>query len=77
MVFCLMLTTLLFLGVIFNFFMEYLPSNFRKFVFILTMIILIVSFKLFSPLSYGMEGNLANSPNSTMFKLKWLDTWEF
>ena len=35
------------------------------------------SFYLFSPLSYGMNGPLANEPNSTMHGLKWLDTWEF
>lgn len=35
------------------------------------------SFYLFSPLAYGMTGPTANEPNSTMFGLRWLDTWEF
>ncbi|XP_017783092.1 PREDICTED: protein O-mannosyl-transferase 2 [Nicrophorus vespilloides] len=35
------------------------------------------SFVVFSPLAYGMSGPNANEPNSTMFGLKWLDSWEF
>lgn len=35
------------------------------------------SFYLFQPLSYGMEGPVSNNPNSTMFGLKWLESWEF
>ncbi|XP_058808986.1 protein O-mannosyl-transferase 2 isoform X2 [Phymastichus coffea] len=35
------------------------------------------SFYLFSPLAYGMEGPAANDPNSTLYSLRWLDTWEF
>ncbi|KAG6460845.1 hypothetical protein O3G_MSEX012249, partial [Manduca sexta] len=37
----------------------------------------VYSFYLFSPLAYGMNGPLANEPNSTMAGLKWLDSWEF
>lgn len=43
--------------------------------FILT--ILIYSFYLFSPLSYGMSGSYSVDPNSTMYGLKWMDSWEF
>ncbi|XP_065371071.1 protein O-mannosyl-transferase 2 [Calliphora vicina] len=39
--------------------------------------VLVYSFMLFSPLAYGMNGPLANEPNSTMHGLKWLPTWEF
>ncbi|XP_022241341.1 protein O-mannosyl-transferase 2-like [Limulus polyphemus] len=35
------------------------------------------SFYLFSPLSYGMEGPPSSSPNSTMYGLRWLESWEF
>lgn len=35
------------------------------------------SFYLFAPLSYGMSGPPANEINSTMYKMKWLDSWEF
>lgn len=37
----------------------------------------IVSFYLFSPLTYGMTEAAGNELNSTLHKLKWLDTWEF
>ncbi|XP_044730943.1 protein O-mannosyl-transferase 2 [Chrysoperla carnea] len=35
------------------------------------------SFIIFSPLSYGMNGPTASETNSSMHRLKWLDTWEF
>ncbi|XP_022901838.2 protein O-mannosyl-transferase 2 [Onthophagus taurus] len=38
---------------------------------------LIYSFLLFSPLAYGMSGPHANELNSTMYGLRWLDSWEF
>lgn len=38
---------------------------------------LFYSFYLFSPLTYGMSGPSANDPNSTMFGLKWMESWEF
>ncbi|XP_045162576.2 protein O-mannosyl-transferase 2-like [Mercenaria mercenaria] len=34
------------------------------------------SFYLFHPLTYGMSGPQANNPESNMYGLKWLDTWE-
>lgn len=35
------------------------------------------SFYLFYPLTYGMEGPSSNFENSTMYGLKWLESWEF
>ncbi|XP_074027332.1 protein O-mannosyl-transferase 2 [Leptinotarsa decemlineata] len=35
------------------------------------------SFYLFAPLAYGMSGPSANEPNSTMFGLRWVESWEF
>ena len=34
------------------------------------------SFKAFMPLSYGMSGPKAHSPDSVMYGLKWLSTWD-
>ncbi|XP_046402007.1 protein O-mannosyl-transferase 2 [Ischnura elegans] len=39
--------------------------------------VIVYSFYIFSPLAYGMEGPLSQDPNSTMYGLKWMDTWEF
>lgn len=38
---------------------------------------IIYSFYLFAPLAYGMSGPSAVEPNSTMYGLKWMDSWEF
>jgi len=38
---------------------------------------IVYSFYLFAPLSYGMSGSNANEMNSTMYGLRWLDSWEF
>lgn len=35
------------------------------------------SFYLFSPLAYGMAGPHASDPNSTMYGLRWMESWEF
>ena len=35
------------------------------------------SFFLFSPLCYGMTGELASSSNSTLHHLHWLSSWQF
>ena len=35
------------------------------------------SFYLFSPLTYGMSGPSASDPNSTMYGLRWIESWEF
>ncbi|XP_068194820.1 protein O-mannosyl-transferase 2 isoform X5 [Antennarius striatus] len=39
--------------------------------------IILYSFYLFHPLSYGMTGPLAHEPGNAMTGLKWMDTWEF
>ncbi|XP_019407612.1 PREDICTED: protein O-mannosyl-transferase 2 [Crocodylus porosus] len=45
---------------------------------VLTLVLLIVySFYLFHPLSYGMVGPMASDPNSPMAGLRWLESWEF
>uniref|UniRef100_T1J5X4 Protein O-mannosyl-transferase 2 n=1 Tax=Strigamia maritima TaxID=126957 RepID=T1J5X4_STRMM len=38
--------------------------------------IIVYSFYLFAPLSYGMDGS-SNEQNNSMHGLKWLDSWEF
>ncbi|XP_077319734.1 protein O-mannosyl-transferase 2 [Lithobates pipiens] len=43
----------------------------------LLILILIYSFYLFQPLSYGMEGPLADEQDSPMSGLRWMDSWEF
>ncbi|XP_046662326.1 protein O-mannosyl-transferase 2-like [Homalodisca vitripennis] len=35
------------------------------------------SFYLFAPLAYGMSGPSASDPNSTMYGLRWMESWEF
>lgn len=42
-----------------------------------TLGLLVYSFMLFAPLAYGMSGPTANELNSTMHKLKWMESWEF
>ncbi|XP_057714566.1 protein O-mannosyl-transferase 2 [Corythoichthys intestinalis] len=39
--------------------------------------IVLYSFYLFHPLSYGMTGPLAHEPGSSMAGLKWMESWEF
>ena len=38
---------------------------------------LVYSFKLFAPLTYGMDETPAVHANSSVHHLKWLDSWEF
>ncbi|XP_071962879.1 protein O-mannosyl-transferase 2-like [Antedon mediterranea] len=38
--------------------------------------VMVYSFHLFSPLSYGMNGPYAGKANSRLTHLKWLDSWE-
>ncbi|XP_063908323.1 protein O-mannosyl-transferase 2 isoform X2 [Zophobas morio] len=72
-------------GIIIDYLLEEIPKFFgEKFgnVVYHTLVALVLStvvysFYLFSPLTYGMSGPNANEPNSTMYGLKWLDTWEF
>jgi hypothetical protein len=44
---------------------------------ILLMWLVSYSFYLFSPLAYGMSGPSASDPNSTMYGLRWMESWEF
>ncbi|KAJ9576808.1 hypothetical protein L9F63_006582 [Diploptera punctata] len=37
----------------------------------------VYSFYLFSPLAYGMSGPSSTDPNSTMYGLRWMESWEF
>lgn len=74
-----------FLGVIIDYLLEEIPKLFAErvkhtvyhtlVVFVLSS--MVYSFYLFAPLAYGMSGPSANEANSTMFGLKWLETWEF
>ncbi|KAJ7345034.1 hypothetical protein JRQ81_000984 [Phrynocephalus forsythii] len=56
-------------------------SNQRRKVYnygmVLLLLLIMYSFYLFCPLSYGMVGPLASDPNSPMAGLRWLETWEF
>lgn len=58
-----------------------LPERFGNAVFHwlsgVTFSTIIYSFYLFSPLAYGMTGPSASDPNSTMYGLRWLESWEF
>jgi len=38
---------------------------------------LFYSFYLFAPLVYGMNSAPSTQPNSTMYGMRWLETWEF
>lgn len=72
-------------GVIVNYIMEvfpqivskkFAPSLYHWFVGV-TLSSITYSFYKFSPLAYGMSGPYANEPNSTVYGLKWMDSWEF
>uniref|UniRef100_A0A8C9FE83 Protein O-mannosyl-transferase 2 n=1 Tax=Pavo cristatus TaxID=9049 RepID=A0A8C9FE83_PAVCR len=65
-----------------KFFSQFLsPSTTARRVYeggIVALILLIVySFYLFHPLSYGMIGPMASDPSSPMAGLRWMDSWEF
>ncbi|XP_023216676.1 protein O-mannosyl-transferase 2-like [Centruroides sculpturatus] len=72
-------------GVILNYLLFVLPTFFPSnlahscyhWLLGTSLAVLAYSFYLFQPLSYGMEGPVSNSPNSTMYGLKWLESWEF
>ncbi|XP_011504680.1 PREDICTED: protein O-mannosyl-transferase 2 [Ceratosolen solmsi marchali] len=72
-------------GITFNYILEsfliLLPEKIGKTIYhvILGVAIsaVVYSFYVFSPLAYGMEGPSANDPNSTMYSLRWMDSWEF
>ncbi|XP_006134873.4 protein O-mannosyl-transferase 2 isoform X2 [Pelodiscus sinensis] len=64
-----------------KFCVEHLSCSVRRRVYpygMLTLMLLIVfSFYLFHPLSYGMVGPMASDPKSPMAGLRWLESWEF
>ncbi|GJQ78343.1 hypothetical protein Trydic_g22172 [Trypoxylus dichotomus] len=72
-------------GVILDYLLEemskYCPPNIAHTVYHTILVIIlsavVYSFILFSPLAYGMSGPSASEPNSTMYGLKWLESWEF
>ncbi|XP_034489564.1 protein O-mannosyl-transferase 2 [Drosophila innubila] len=64
-------------GIMFNYIIRSLPKWLQHVLLGALLSVVAYSFVLFSPLSYGMSGPLANEPNSTMHKLKWMSTWEF
>lgn len=72
-------------GIIFDYLLEEIPKLFSPKIAntvyhtILAIILSSVtySFYLFAPLAYGMNGPSANEPNSTMYGLKWMESWEF
>ncbi|XP_063231112.1 protein O-mannosyl-transferase 2 [Bacillus rossius redtenbacheri] len=39
--------------------------------------IIFYSFYLFSPLAYGMSGPSSSDPESSMYGLRWMESWEF
>ncbi|KAL7744081.1 hypothetical protein ACLKA6_009069 [Drosophila palustris] len=64
-------------GIMFNYIIRSLPKWLQHVLLGALLSVVAYSFVLFSPLAYGMSGPLANEPNSTMHKLKWMSTWEF
>ncbi|XP_062433985.1 protein O-mannosyl-transferase 2-like isoform X1 [Rhea pennata] len=46
-------------------------------VILVLLVLIIYSFYLFHPLSYGMIGPMASDPSSPMAGLQWMDSWEF
>ncbi|XP_030337404.1 protein O-mannosyl-transferase 2 isoform X1 [Strigops habroptila] len=45
--------------------------------FLALVLLIIYSFYLFHPLSYGIIGPMASDPSSPMAGLRWMDSWEF
>ncbi|EDV95275.1 protein O-mannosyl-transferase 2 [Drosophila grimshawi] len=64
-------------GIMFNYIIRSLPKWLQHVLLGSVLSTIVYSFVVFSPLAYGMNGPLANEPNSTMHSLKWLSTWEF
>ncbi|ALC48451.1 tw [Drosophila busckii] len=64
-------------GIMFSYLIRPLPKWLQHALLGTMLSLVAYSFVLFSPLAYGMSGPLANEPNSTMYPLKWLSTWEF
>ncbi|XP_055851879.1 protein O-mannosyl-transferase 2 [Episyrphus balteatus] len=64
-------------GIMFNYITARLSRWTQHVIMGTLMSILVYSFMLFSPLAYGATGPMANEANSTMYRLKWLSSWEF
>ncbi|KAK9498228.1 hypothetical protein O3M35_004088 [Rhynocoris fuscipes] len=72
-------------GILLNYSIELIPYLISEKFFLtlyhwsigFTLSAIFYSFYQFSPLAYGMSGPYANDPNSTMYNLKWMDSWEF
>jgi dolichyl-phosphate-mannose-protein mannosyltransferase len=63
-------------GVMFNYLTERMPNWLRQTAIGSILGVLVYSFKLFHPLAYGFA-DASTERNSTMFGLRWLETWEF
>lgn len=61
----------------FDYISSKMSTSIQQILFGILLSTLAYSFFLFSPLSYGMSGPLAHEQNSTMYGLKWLESWEF
>lgn len=72
-------------GVILSYFIETIPhlvseklkDTFYHWLLGVVISLVVYSFYIFSPLSYGMSGPYSNDPKSSMYGLKWFETWEF
>ncbi|XP_065564081.1 protein O-mannosyl-transferase 2-like isoform X2 [Artemia franciscana] len=73
-------------GVILDYLMETIPefvprrrlmSSAYQILFMSVLGVLVYSFYIFSPLVYGFSSLPSTDPNSTLYGLKWLPTWEF
>ncbi|KAH8397963.1 hypothetical protein KR222_007494, partial [Zaprionus bogoriensis] len=64
-------------GIMFDYLIRRLPRWLQHTLLGALLSVVVYSFVKFSPLAYGMTGPMANEPNSTMHRLKWLPTWEF
>nr|CAH7738251.1 unnamed protein product [Callosobruchus chinensis] len=72
-------------GILIDYLLEELPKLFgeqnAKVVYHTTLGLIlsatVYSFYLFAPLTYGMTGPSSHEANSTLYGLKWMDSWEF
>lgn len=63
-------------GVMFNYLTKRMPNWMKQIVLGITLILILYSFKLFQPLAYGFA-DASVEKNSTMYGLRWLESWEF
>lgn len=63
-------------GVMFNYLTERMPNWIKQAAIGSILSFLVYSFKLFHPLAYGFA-DASTERNSTMFGLRWLESWEF